>query len=216
MNLVRIDSELRNALTLREQCIGFVIFRGDAFWIIDGADHFTLDHQKNIDALCTEERYRRFLPTGLTVQQWNQKLRSEFRGGIPTLTDDLFPQYRDGKTAKVVAVDLLRQEFFFEDNGQYAELSKKMEEALSFNTPMQDELIQLRARLSSRLPKFYINYDRKIFMHMVRGRSYETVILDGWWGSEGDFEHMIPTSDRYWVRNTEEDFWAVTNFSNYE
>jgi len=216
MNLVRIDPELRNALTLREQCIGFVIFHGSVFWIIDGADHFTLDQQKNIDALCTEERYRRFLPVGLTVQQWNQKLRNEFRGGIPTLTADLFPQYRDGKIAKVVTTDLLREEFFSEDSGQYSELSKGMEAELSFNTPIREDLVQLRVKLSSKLPKFYINYDRKIFMHMVRGRSYETVILDGWWGTEGDFEHMIPTSDRYWVRNTKEDFWAVTNFSNYE
>ncbi len=89
-----------------------------------------------------------------------------------------------------------------------------MESELLFNTPMREELVQLRIRLFSKLPKFYINYDRKIFMHMVHGRSYETVVLDGWWAAEGDFEHMIPTSHCYWVRSTAEDFWAVTNFSN--
>ncbi|MEB3046828.1 hypothetical protein [Rhizobium mulingense] len=214
MNLAEIDPELRKALDSREQSIGFVIYRGETIWLIDWVDHFTLDQQKNIDAMCTEQRYRRFMPAGLTVQQWSKKLQSEFRNGIPQLTADLFPQYRDGETAKVVSADLLRREFFSEDDGQYAELSREMETELSFNTPMREELVQLRIRLFSKLPKFYINYDRKIFMHMVHGRSYETVVLDGWWAAEGDFEHMIPTSHRYWVRSTAEDFWAVTNFSN--
>ncbi|ASS59229.1 hypothetical protein DB728_05405 [Rhizobium leguminosarum bv. viciae USDA 2370] len=114
------------------------------------------------------------------------------------------------KPRRLTQRTLLRRELFSEDEGQYAEL----ETELLFNTPMREELVQLRIRLFSKRPKFYINYDRKIFMHMVHGRSYEAVVLDGWWGAEGDFEHMIPTYHRYWVRSTSEDFWAVTNFSN--
>ncbi|WP_432444977.1 hypothetical protein [Rhizobium leguminosarum] len=203
MNLAEIDHELRKALVSREQCVGFVVYRGEAIWLIDRVDYFTPDQQKDIDAMCTEQRYRRFMPAGLTAQQWSKKLQSEFRNGIPQLTADLFPRYRDGETAKVDSADLLRRELFSEDEGQYAEL----ETELLFNTPMREELVQLRIRLFSKLPKFHINYDRKIFMHMVHGRSYETVVLDGWWAAEGDFEHMIPTSHRYWVRSTSEDFW---------
>lgn len=214
MNLAAIDHNLRDDILRREQCIGLVVYKGETVWLIDWPDHFTLNQQKNIDAMCSEERYRRFMPAGLTASQWNEKLRREFRNGIPVLTADLFPRYRDGETAKIVTTDMLHREFFLEDTGQYSDLSQEVEAELSFNTPMQDELIQLRMRLFSKLPKFYINYDRKIFMHMVRGRSYEAVVLDGWWGAEGDFEHMVPTSHRYWVRNTREDFWAVTNFSN--
>ena len=212
MNLLEIRSEVRDALLSREQCIGFVVHRGKTAWLIDWADHFTLDQQKNIDAMCRDERYRRFLPAGLTPQQWKEKLQREFRDGIPTLTADLFPSYRDGTSAKVVSTDLLRDEFFIEDAGQYASLSNAIEDELSFNTPMSEEFVELRLRLSSKLPKFYVNYDREIFMHMVRGRSYETVVLDGWWGAECDFEHMIPTSCRYWVRDLSEDYWAITNF----
>ncbi len=214
MNLEEIDQSTRRALVEREQCIGFIVYEGRTVWIIDWADHFTLNHQKNIDSLCSEERYQKFLPSGLTAQEWNKKLQSEFRGGIPVLTADLFPKYRDGNLAKVVTTDMLRDEFFSEDLGQYNNLSIGMESELSFNIPMPEELVQLRMRLFSKLPKFYINYDRKIFMHMQRGRYYESAVIDGWWGAEGDFEHMIPTAHRYWVRNIEEDFWAVTNFSN--
>ncbi|MFG5382760.1 hypothetical protein [Yoonia sp. R2-816] len=143
-----------------------------------------------------------------------QKAQKEFRGGIVTLTEDSFPTYRDGDLAKVVTTDMLRDEFFNEDSGQYADLSGAVEAELSFNTPMSEDLIQLRMRLFSKLPKFYINYDRKIFMHMVHGRLYDKVVLDGWWGAEFDFEHMMPTSHRYWTRDAREDFWAITNFSN--
>ncbi len=214
MNLAEIDTDLSNKLITRDKKIGFIVFNGTYIWIIDWSDYFTLDQQKNIDALCSKEEYREMLPAGMTLQQWNNKLQSEFRGGIPSLTAEFFPRYRDGETAKVVTTDMLRDEFFSEDTGQYAAMSSEVEAELSFNTPMTEELVLLRMRLFSRLPKFYINYDRKIFMHMVRDRFYETTILDGWWGSEGDFEHMIPTSHRYWIRNITEDYWAVTNFSN--
>lgn len=214
MNLAEIDADVRSTLLSREQCVGFVVHRGKTNWLVDWADHFTLDQQKNIDAMCTEDRYRRFMPSGLNAEQWNRKLQSEFRGGLPTLTEALFPTYRDGDLAKVVTTEMLRDEFFMEDQGQYSELSKSIEQSLSFDAGASEEMIQLRMRLFSKLPKFYINYDRKIFMHMVRGRFYDKVVLDGWWGAECDFEHMIPTSHRYWVRDVAEDFWAVTNFSN--
>lgn len=216
MNSVEIDENTRRSLLEREKCIGFFVYQGDFVWIIDWSDNFTLDQQKNIDALCTEERYRKFLPAGLTIQQWNKKLQDEFRGGIPVLTSELFPKYRDGQLAKVVNTNLLRDEFFSGDVCQYADLSFAMEKELSFSVAMPEDLVQIRSKLFSMLPKFYVNYDRKIFMHMARGRSYENVVLDGWWGAEGDFEHMIPAAHRYWVRSIDEDFWAVTNFSNYD
>lgn len=216
MNLAAINDDLRKALVSREKCIAFIVHLGEFYWLIDFPDHFTLDQQKNINALCAEERYRQFLPVGLTIQQWKEKLQNEFRGGIPTLAADQFVKYRNSELVAVVKTDILRREFFFEDSGQYESLSSAMEGELSFNTPMTEALVELRCRLFSKLPKFYINYDRKIFMHMVRGRFFENALIDGWWGAEGDFEHMIPTSHRYWTRAPTEDFWAVTNFSNYE
>lgn len=169
---------------------------------------FNLDQKKNFDAAI-----KKYQDNPRLLGEY-QKSYKEFRSGIVTLTEDLFPTYRDDDLAKVVTTDMLRNEFFHEDNGQYADLSGATEIELSFNTPMSEDLVQLRIRLFSKLPKFYINYDRKIFMHMVRGRFYDKVVLDGWWGAECDFEHMIPTSHRYWVRSVDEDFWAVTKFSN--
>ncbi|MFS8057150.1 hypothetical protein QD357_30780 [Rhizobium sp. BR 317] len=215
MNLEQISSDLREGILKREECIGFFVHSSSYYWIIDWEAHFNLDQAKNIEAMCENPQYRRFLPKGLTVDQWRVKQRQDFREGIPTLTTEVFPRYRDGTSAKVANTNLLRQEFFSEDLGQYAELSMHMENSISFDTIIPEDLIALRTRLFSKLPKFYINYDRKIFMHIVRGRQYEAVALDGWWGAQGDFEHMIPTSHRYWSRSMNEDFWAATNFSNF-
>lgn len=214
MNLAQIDAALREKVVSRAELVGLFVYRGEYTWIIDWDEHFNLDHMKNIDALSKDQNLMRYLPAGKSVEKFKAEIIQRYRAGIPTLTADLFPRYRDSETAKVVTTEMLRKEFFFEDSGQYADLSEQMEAELSFNKPVQAELVQLRSRLFSKLPKFYINYDRKIFMHMVRDRFYEKVVLDGWWGAEGDFEHMIPTSHRYWVRSIDEDFWAVTNFSN--
>ncbi|WP_413208484.1 hypothetical protein [Rhodospirillum sp. A1_3_36] len=164
--------------------------------------------------MCRDDKLMRYLPVGQSVETYRAEVIRRYRNGLSTLTADLFPRYRDGDSAKIVTTEILRDEFFMEDSGQYSELSAPMEQSLSFDVCASEGLIQLRMRLFSKPPKFYINYDRKIFMHMVRGRSYESVVVDGWWGAECDFEHMVPTSHRYWVRSMDEDFWAVTNFSN--
>lgn len=214
MNLAIIESSLRHKILTHEEQIAFCVYHGECIWIIDWDEHFNLDYMQNIQAVCSDKDLMNHLPADKTVEEYRKEVILRYRDGITTLTDDLFPKYRNSKSAKTVSTELLREEFFAEDTGQYKNLSKQIETEISFNTPMQETFVQLRMRLFSLLPKFYINYDRKIFMHMVRGRFYESVILDGWWGAEGDFEHMIPTSHRYWVRNKDEDFWAITNFSN--
>ena len=184
MNLASIDQELRNNINQREQCVGFAVYEGVVSWVIAWEGHYNLDHKKNLDAYLAKGSFK-------SREEYERAL-IEYRGGIPTLTHDLFPKFMRGPWAKQVETSVLRDEFFIEDNGQYADLYGAVENELSFNTPMSEDLIQLRTRLFSKLPKFYINYDRKIFMHIVRDRFYEKVVLDGWWGAECDFEHMIP------------------------
>ncbi len=208
MNLAKIDETLRQGLIRQKDCIGFFVFHGSFYWIASWEAFFKLDQKKNLDA-----GVKKYQNNPRLLKEY-QKGYEEFRSGIVTLTEGLFPQYRDSSDANVLTTNILYDEFFREDTGQYADLSIAIEKELSFDIPMSEELVQLRMRLFSKLPKFYVNYDRKIFMHMVRGRSYDAVVPDGWWGAECDFEHMIPTPYRYWVRSTEQDFWAVTNFSN--
>lgn len=216
MNLVEIDSKLRSKIVNRQERIAFFVFNREFFWVIDWDENFNLNHIGNIDAICKNENLMRYLPAGKTIDMYRMEVIRKYRGGIPILTSDLLSTYLSGEDAKIVTTNSLRKEFFIDDAGQYGALSKEMELEISFNKPMREELVQLRFSVFSKLPSFYINFDRKIFMHMVRNRSYEKSVLDGWWGSVGDFEHMIPASERYWVRSLKEDFWAATNFSNLD
>lgn len=214
MSLVEINSALLDKLYENKEYIAFFVYKGHYSWVIDWDENFNLNHQRNIDALCKDNNLMKYLPAGQTISSYKKQITERYREGIPILTQELFPKYRDGNSAKVVTTAQLRELFFDEDNGQYLTLSNMIEQTLSFDTSMTEDMISLRSRLFSKLPKFYINYDRKIFMHMVRERFYEKVVLDGWWGAQGDFEHMIPISHRYWTRNLNEDYWAVTNFSD--
>ena len=204
MNLEAIDQDLRDKILEHSECIGFFVYLENYLWIIDWEAHFNLDQKKNFDAHLKRGDFKK--------DKYENALLS-YRGGIPTLLSDRFPKYRDSQSAKVVNTKMLREEFFRGDQGQYSVLESSMQEELSFNKPMADNLVDLRCQLFSKLPKFYVNFDRKIFMHMVKGRTYEAVIPDGWWGAECDFEHMIPTYHRYWVRSCNEDYWAITSFS---
>lgn len=214
MNLAEFNDETRNALLQREEFVAFFVYEGSFFWIVDWDEHFNLDQMRNIDAVCSNPELMKYIPKGMTKEEYRRQAIDRYRGGIPTLTHELFPLYRDGVSAKVVSTDLLRHEFFVDDRGQYVELSCAIERLSSYGENVDKDLLDLGERLFSILPKFYINFDRRIFMHMVSDRAYEGAVPDGWRGYQGDFEHMIPVSHRYWARSFEEDFWAITSLFN--
>lgn len=202
-----INTSLRKQILKGEECIGFIVFKGSYFWIIDWEAHFNLDQKKNFDAALKKHKGNSRLLTEY------ESASKTFRNGILSLTPDLLPKYLESSSTKLMSTNTLSDEFFLEDDLKFIELGIQVENSLSFNEQMKASVDAFRQELSFKLPKFYINYDRKIFMHMVKGRSYEAVVLDGWWGAECDFEHMIPISHRYWVRSEKEDYWAITNFS---
>lgn len=211
MNLENINSQTKRALIEGNEQIAFIVYHGEYYWVIDWGEHFNLNHTKNIDSLCQSKELMSFLPEGETVDGYRRKLIQRYREGIPILTDSLLPDYLNSRSTKVVSTKLLNLVFFSNDVTGLRELSFTIEQYLSFGTSISEVLRQRISQCSAMLPKFYINYDRKIFMHMVSGRYFENAVLDGWWGACADFEHMIPTSHRYWLRGMDEDFWAVTN-----
>lgn len=203
MNLDQINDDQATRLIEGHDRLGFFVFDGAYYWIIDWEAHFNLDHGKNL---------RAYFQNGHLTQKQYEKAMDEFRGGVTTLTKASFPQYRDGCFAKVLSTDVLARHISVADEQSFQSLGKSMEEELSFNTPMSADLVSLRQRIADMLPKFYVNFDRNIFMHMVRGRDYQAVVPTEWWGAECDFEHMIPISHRYWQRSQQYDLWATTNF----
>ncbi len=67
--------------------------------------------------------------------------------------------------------------------------------------------------LSSMLPSFYVNFDRRIYMHMDGTRSHEELAYSDWIAKNGDFSFLIPDLQRYWLRRSR-DYWKVKFLSS--
>lgn len=212
MNLNIIDSDLEKKILEWVWYIGLFVHQRKYYWIIDWNEHFNLDHLQNIDTKCSNPRSLEQKPAELSVEQWRQRMINDYRGGIPTLTTELFPRYRDGKDAKVVTTEVLRNFLWSVDHGQLNALTAVMENYLSFGKEPTSEMEAELDNLYERLPKFYVNFDRKIFLHMCDERDHEAVVPDDWWAAKGDFLHMIPASHRYWRNENGLDLWTAQKF----
>jgi hypothetical protein len=62
--------------------------------------------------------------------------------------------------------------------------------------------------ISSRFPKFYINFDRKKYMHLDYGRAHEDLAYSDWISECADFSFLIPDNERYWVK-AGNDYWKL-------
>ncbi len=213
MNLSLIENNLDNKITSGNYFIAFFVHRRKLYWIIDWSEHFNLNQLENINAICSATGDSSYKPKELTVDEWRQQMIDDYRGGIPTLTENLFPVYRDGEDAHVVTTETLRNYFWSTDIEIYKKLSKEMENFASLGARPNLNLYDEIDDLNSRLPKFYINYDRRIFIHKNYERAHETVALDGWFAEYGDFLHMIPTSHRYWTSEDGLDLGRGLNFN---
>lgn len=213
MNLSKIDNALSDEILSANYEIGFYVHRREYYWIADYSENFRTNYMKTIDHFCSSENFKTAKPADLTIEEWRQSMASSFRGGIPILTEELFPKYRDNENTPVVSTDLLRQFIWSAGIEKYKTIANKMDEFMSTGRLPNQDMISDFDDLNHRLPKFYINYDRQIFIHKCHERSHETSALDGWFAEYGDFLHMIPTSHRYWTSDDGLDLGRGLNFN---
>lgn len=204
MNLDPFNNELIESLQDWRDCFAYVVHNRKSYWILDWEAHFNLDQLKNFQAS---------LRKGIINKERYEKVVSDYRGGVTQLTGETFDEYLRVVNPDLFSIAELKGFFFSSDFGKTKELSGCLEEYLSYGVELSVENRRLCGLYRALLPKFYINFDRKIFLHMYDGRMHDKVVNDGWYGAECDFEHMIPCGDRYWVRSIDEDLWAVTNIS---
>lgn len=195
--------------------IAFCVHKGKFYWVVDWEEHFNLDQLKNIDAFYKDEEIIQYLPKNVSLTKHRENTIESFRGGIVKLKEDNFHDYLSLSDTKVFSSDELASLLFSNEWGKFSELQNKMEQIMSFGSPnLSEKDWKMQWRLRTLLPTFYINFDRKLFIHMRSERFYHEVVHEGWRGYMEDFEHMIPVSQRYWSRNLNEDYWLVTKFSN--
>lgn len=187
-----------------EKSICCFVFFGQCFWVLDEKYNFSLDAEKD---------YRAYLNKGHITQEQYELACKEFRGGVLKLAADNFSQYIGDEKRHLLTRDNLAELFCWGglgDNTQYDRLEAH------YLTGIELDLDDVRFvnALASRLPKFYVNFDRKIYMHMDFGRFHEELAYSDWMAKCADFGFLIPDKEKYWVLGGK-DYWKFKFFQSF-
>lgn len=176
--------------------VGFIVCGGEKFWIIDDKENFSLN---------AEKEYRAYLEKNHISQSQFDEACQTFRGGVLNLTAENFYQYL-GLRREVVHSKKSLSVILFHDIDGGDELLDCVELSLMSGHKLSGEEYRKTQLIVSRLPLFFINFDRKIFMHLDEGRMHENSVDSDWLAQFGDFVALIPDSERYWQK-AGRDYW---------
>ncbi|WP_192558238.1 hypothetical protein [Pseudomonas allokribbensis] len=191
---MKVNQTIFDELWNGEKNICFFVCSGKSFWVVDEKYNFTLDAEKD---------YRAYLDAGSISQEQYELACKAFRGGVLKMTADNFPKYLHDSSEKILSSHDL-QDFI----GADAEVFKRVEHYYQTGEGLTPDVYKRANVISSRFPSFYINFDRKIFMHMDDVRVHEDLVEPGWTAENADFSFLIPASERYWVV-AGNDYWKL-------
>lgn len=179
-----------------ERSVCLFVHKGRCYWVADNKSSFLLDG---------EREYKGYLEKGYISRAQYNSACSEFRGGALKLTADNFMRYLLVGEPEVLS----RREFedvllFGLDSIDV--LYRKVENYYLSGVELEAFDARIASSLVSRLPMFYVNFDRRIYIHMDYGRMHEDSAYSGWSSGSSDFCYLIPSSERYWFLNGM-DFW---------
>lgn len=186
------SEELKEDLWSGESAICFVVHGRACYWLIDKKYNICLDGEKE---------YRAYLDKGHITEEQFSNACNDFRNGILKLTFDNFGDYLSLDTVKKFTPRDFYTEVILDD-----ELYIKVENRLVFGDHLSDKDCKLCNEFSVLLPLFYINFDRRIFMHMDWERNHESSVYDDWIGRSSDFSTLIPEKQKYWFYQGN-DYW---------
>jgi hypothetical protein len=177
-----------------EKSVCFFVHSRKCYWVVDEKYNFTLDAEKD---------YRAYLEDGDITQEQYERSCKNFRGGILKMTSENFLQYLDYSREKILSSSDLKN-FIGADH----EVFEKIEHYFLTGEGLTPDLFKRVNVIHSRLPRFYINFDRKIFMHMDDVRAHESLAYPDWAAQCFDFSFLIPARERYWVV-AGNDYWKL-------
>jgi len=179
-----------------EKGICFFVHFGRCFWVVDDKYNFCLDAEKD---------YRAYLAKGHMTESQYALACQEFRGGILRLTAENFKQYLDQDGDRIFSQKSLR-EILEQDSNPRGCLHSKVERYYLSGISLDQNDFHAANSIASRLPAFYVNFDRKIYIHMDFGRAHEDLAYPDWFAKCTDFGFLIPDDERYWILGSR-DYW---------
>ncbi|AZD00801.1 hypothetical protein V4Y05_08880 [Pseudomonas chlororaphis subsp. chlororaphis] len=195
---MNFDQALLDDMWNGEKSICFFVNKGKCYWVLDYKYNFSLDAERD---------YRGYLSKGYITQDQYVQACKGFRGGVLKLTSDNFLQYISGIRECVFVSEDFKGIFDVDGKCNAGKLLRRVEEYYLSGVELDADEFSFAGRLASRLPMFYINFDRKIYMHMDFGRFHEDLAYPDWLSKCSDFSFLIPDIERYWVQGG--DYWKL-------
>ncbi|HDL8054496.1 TPA: hypothetical protein U5E31_004145 [Yersinia enterocolitica] len=189
MNLENNYQNLLSDLFDGEKAIAVFVVKGKHYYLIDSKENYCID---------VRPEYKNYIDKGLMKESLYDEAISLFRNGIPVLTEDNFQEYVIQNNVVVYSVEDMREFFMLgRVRTHLIDFYDYIERFLSVLTdPVSDEWDQWRMRL----PKFYINFDKKIYRHTDWDRSHEASAPSDWSAqANSDFGLFVPDKEQYWL-----------------
>lgn len=190
-----LEDELWNG----EKCICCFVHSGQFFWVVDYKYNFCLD---------AEVDYLAYLEKGHINKTQFIDACNAFRGGLLKLTESNFNEYLRLKSTTVLNKVALKNIFDSPYLVSHYNLLDKVEKLFVSGIELLDEDFKKINKVAVQLPKFYINFDRKMYFHMDIDRCHEGSSYADWHAKYLDFHHLIPDEQRYWIQGNR-DFWKL-------
>lgn len=185
------------------------IFNGGkdiAIFVVDGIHYYVIDNKDNY-CIDVRNEYKAYISKGWMKESLYDEAVNSFRNGVPVLSKDTFKDYITRNDVAVYTVDWMRSFFTLgRDNDRLVIFYDYIERFLSTLTePVSVEWDSWRMRL----PRFYINFDKKIYRHTDWDRSHETSVPSDWSAqANSDFGLLVPDKEQYWLINGM-NFWKL-------
>ncbi|WP_345828015.1 hypothetical protein AAGR22_13625 [Erwinia sp. HDF1-3R] len=198
MNLENNYQDLLRELFDGEKAIAVFVVKGVHYYVIDNKENYCID---------VRPEYKAYIENGFMDKSLYDEAIRLFRNGFPILTEDNFHEYTIKNNVETYSVEDMKRFFTLDRSASYLyDFYDYVERFLSVLTePVSDEWDQWKMRL----PKFYINFDKKIYRHTDWDRSHETSVPPDWNAqANSDFGLFIPDKEQYWLINGM-NFWKL-------
>lgn len=176
------------------------LFNGDvdiAIFALDGKHYYIIDNKDNY---CIDVRpeYDPYVQNGwMKPEQLDEALNS-FRGGIPLLDKSNFFEYM--KVADVKFFTKSWMHTFFIHNKTQEDLCSFYSYKENFLSTSNETVRPEWDNWRLRLPKFYINFDKKIYQHTDWERDHENLVPSNWSSQKNNmFGMLVSDGEQYWI-----------------
>lgn len=199
--MFRLDEQVLEDLWLNEKSVAYFVCNNMSYWVLDYKYHYQLDEEVEAKALLDKGH--------ITLETFYNGLKNS-RGSISKLKKENFAKYLELDETIVLSTSNLEHIIFY---GFSQESLNKLYSSIEYNLSSGHELegsfLDAINQIKSRLPRYYINFDRQIYLHTDYDYSPESsVSYKGWVASVGDFSYYIPDYKNYWISN-EKNFWKT-------